>query len=518
MATSLGTQELARRVVTVIDGLSKGLASTGGSGPEVDAILSWLQREDLRPAEVMEVLQHVRTAGYLGRFLNLVHHPRLRAYLREKEVPWDFILMHWEPSVNDTGSFFGGFVAGAGESLTEILRLVGMLAGSLFSAELAKQRQEFWASVRFLVSREFFGLVRQLAASPDAFARGALHSIRADFEEKLYDLQFFEAGRSLGYLLATVATILSALKSLPRILASIEKIAAEIAELTLEQIKRMGVALEKLREIALAPRPVLVTPEGFLLASAGEEIVVLDKTTKPLGKILMSKALGTPGGGSLVKGFLSLSGVARSWLGQHGLIDLARAILKSEAQHIDVIVDAINRYHLSQNFERVAGAYLRCAARTDAWAAKGKRGATFVMRYMAAHFAAVDPRAIVLESRAFSGMALRGTKGVRSAFIRFSDIKVFARRIELKSVENLAEDAMKRAIKQLRRDIIANFDHIDDLPKKVLWVFDREYLQISPNQVLHELKQAIKRDGFFSDHKKLDVLDKALNKVITFWP
>lgn len=509
MPTSLGTTELARRVVAIIEETSRGIAAFGGTGSVVGSILSWLKREDLSPAEVMDVLAHLRRSGHLAHFLNLVSHRDLRVYLREKQVPWHFVLQNWEPSINDSGNFFAGFVIGAGEAVTDLLRLLVVIVGSPFSKELAVERDKFWESVKFLLSDEFHAMVRQFAPSPVELAKLGLEALGRNVEQKLWNLEFFEAGRTLGYAFATMLTVLQALRKLPAVLKAIHKIAQEVAELSLTQIKQLGVSLQRLQEFLASPATELVTPEGFVLAKAADEVVVLDRTARPVGKIAASKALKPPSGSQVLKGFQALSGAARQWLAGHGWLELLEAALAKPARkHVQEVVDAINRFHVSQNFEILAKNWLDGARGSSQFARNKEKGASFVMRYCLAKFSDVPPWAVIFENEATQLIQ------VTKLFVRRTDVHIPGLKVEFKAVAKYSP----RYAKQLARDVISNLgDDLEGL-KSIRWVFDKDSLQISKGQLLADMKRALREHKHFRSHASAKEIEALLDEIVEIWP
>ncbi len=515
MPTSLGTAELARRVAAILDEASRGLAALGGSGSEVGAALSWLEREDLSPAEVMEVLAHLRRSGHLARFLNRVSHRDLRRFLREKQIPWHFVLTYWEPSFNDSGNFFAGFVIGAGESITDLLRLLLAIVGSPFSQELAAERDKFWESVKFLLSAEFRGVVRQFVASPADVAKLGLERFGREVEERLWNLEFFEAGRILGNATATLLTLVAAFRKLPAVLRAIHKIVTEVAELTLAQVERLGASLKKLEEFLTSPALQMVTPEGLIFAKAADEVVLLDRAANPVGKISASKALTelraghtAPAASTALKGLQALSPAARQWLmSQEELWKVARwVLLKPSIRNLDEIIDAINRLHSCQGFEKVAGLWLRGLRGSSQIHRNMEKGASLVMRYCLAELRDLPAWAIVFETRVQPSVA--------GLFRRFTDVLIPGLKIEFKSVAGYSP----RIAKQLSRDILTNLGKDLERLQGLRFVFEKSQLQITKAQLLTELKVALREHKAFRGHPRLTEIEALLEKIIVLWP
>jgi hypothetical protein len=561
--TTLGTAELARRVLVIVDSLEKEKGELVATNTTVRTILSWMQYDDLTPDELMDVLRKLQATGFLGRFLNLISNPELREYLKNKGVPWPFILQNWEPSINDIGSFYAGWLLGAAENIYAIERLIVVIVGSAFSEELAKERDKFWDAVRFLLSPEFIGLVWQFAKSPTKYpsaavealnvAQAAITAMKEDVVNKLWNLEFREAGRSLGAMMVAVATLVSFLTNLPVALKKIDEIAKKVGELTAARLKKLGVSLSGIRDFALSLRPQLVTPEGFVFANASEDIVVLDRTVQPLGKVSKSKAVqlgseATVATVTLAKGFSGLTNTAQSWLKEINLLESARRLLTPDVEHIEEVVAAMNKYYRSPGFARVVTSYLRGLSGTSQMDKNVRRGAEFVMKVFAStEAAAVDPLAVTFEPlQTFGGGVLRGPKMTPRVFSRFQDAKYLSTQLEFKSVQdlsevpfkqlaqevsNLSEAAKTRAAKysksqlqkagrQLARDILGRTDELDDLSKNLKWVFERDRLNVSEERLVTKLKMVIKEESVFKNWPKptLDKLDKALDKVINFWP
>jgi hypothetical protein len=289
--------------------------------------------------------------------------------------------------------------------------------------------------------------------------------------------------------------------------------------------------LERLKAFAEGPFRQLVTPEGFIFTQAGNDVVIADRAGTPLGKAT-NQALQELGGqagaaASAAEGFLSLTGAARSWLSQHNLLNLARQFLTADVENIKEIVESINQFHRCQNFEQVVGNYLRGLAGSGDWSERSKQGASFVLRYANSELKGIDPFTIVFESPELAGGRIprRSARGpllrsrpIRGAFTRRTDIRVLNKKIELKSVPNLSEDLVQGYVRQLGRDIKANADDLNRLK----WVFDAERLEeagVAQRTIIDTIKTAIKRDEvLFRTRPWNDLIDKALEEIIDFWP
>ena len=208
----------------------------------------------------------------------------------------------------------------------------------------------------------------------------------------------------------------------------------------------------------------------------------------------------------------------------------------------------MNKYRRSPGFARVAKSYLRGLSGISQTDQNVRRGAEFVMKVFASAEAAdVDPLAVDFEALgAPGGGVLRGSSRTRRAFSRFMDAKYLNAQFEFKSVQDLSEvpfarlaeevsdlskaaamraakyskSQLQKAGRQLARDVLGRTDELDDLSKKLKWVFERDRLNVSEENLVTKLKTVIKDESVFKNWPKptLDKLDKALDKVITFWP
>lgn len=518
MATSLGTVELARRIVTILEATSL-IGPFGGTGSTVGAILSWLRRDDLSRAELQLVLEQLRRSGHLAQFLNLVSHRDLRGYLREKQVPWEFVLRNWEPSFNDSGNFFTGFLIGAAESATWLLRLLISIVGAPFSKELAEERDKFWQTVEFMLSDEFASLLRQFLDHPADYVRLGVDRFRAEVAEHLWNLEFFEAGRLMGSSTVAVLTAAKGLRELPKLLQTLHKILSEVAELSLAQLQRLGVPLQQLKRFLEAPAPQAVTPQGFVFAAAAytDEVLILDRVANPLGKVSRSKALKQLSGQSVpaasmgLKGLAALTASARQWLAKHDLLELAKVVLKPSAknsmEYIDEGIRAIERFHGCTGFEKLAGSWLRGIRGSTQILKNLEKGAFFVMRYCLAELGGLPRWAFTFET------------SVTRLFRRYTDVLIPGLKIEFKSVRELTP----KITKQLARDLITNLsEDLQRIKGGLRFVFDRDSLQVSEKVLIDEIKKALRKDPRLgthpSPHPLLEQIEAHLKEIIVVWP
>jgi hypothetical protein len=260
---------LARHVMRVMD--------DAGPTPEpaltAYLILATLGPQRLTAEETMALLTRFRDDGRLVEFLNLVGLPRFRQYLRDQGIGWSFVYANWEPSFNDSGLFYAGFLIGSGESAVDAVRLAAALIGATFSEELAQERAEFFEAVRrfiaYLVTGAVEGVRQQVKMAEDA----------------LWDLEFFEAGRILGNLAVALLASPEAVRALPRAVRGIVTSETEPTALTIAAVRRLGVPLHALAAFLREPVVRMITSEGLTLVKVAGDVIVLDRGARPLGRL-----------------------------------------------------------------------------------------------------------------------------------------------------------------------------------------------------------------------------------------
>lgn len=493
--------ELASRIAAILDELQTAPLVLGGTGTTVAACLSWLEREALSDQQMLDFLAALALTNHRGRFLNLVSHRDLRAFLRDRHVPWDYVLTHWEPSVNDTGTFFAGFLVGAGENIFDVLKMVVVVAGSPLSEELAAERDRFWEAIKGLVAPEFWGMLRQFASSPTDLAQMGVEHLLNSVEERLWNLEFFEAGRILGGVLAAVLTVVGVLSRLPSLARQLARIVHTLGRISLQRIEDFGITLARLREFITSAEPALVTPEGFIMSSlAGDDVVVLDRAGRALGRISKSEALspiagshGSPARASRALGVLAeLSPGATQWLAAHDLLDIAHeAIRAASAPHLKECMEAINALYRASNLEIVVSSWLRALAEIELRRVAGlsttlaenqAKGASFVLRFASEHFRGANSFALLFEQPQQVGQ-----------WARYIDIKFLNTKYELKSVRKLTPTI----VKQMARDIVANLDGDLEGLKRLHLVIDTDSIGVSKAEFVAQLQARIAEHRLF---------------------
>ncbi|MET8507951.1 hypothetical protein ABZV60_25350 [Streptomyces sp. NPDC004787] len=266
----------AARIAAALD---KGLSQAPGS---VVATTLKAHLRDLDDEELMAAFEELRKLGKLGETLALVRVREFRAYLHERKVPWSYVFANWEPNVADGAAVFSGVLWGAGESVTDVLEVIGMLAGSLFSERLAQERHRFWTAIVACIQH------------PVVTGQAGLQQLRDTFWEKLEQLEFFDAGRFLGQLVVALLTLPEAIRALPKLARSAARVVATINRIGIAVIDRIGLTLRDVVRFLTAERHALVTDNGVVLMMNGDDILASGtkaKGTSALAHSAVVKAL-----------------------------------------------------------------------------------------------------------------------------------------------------------------------------------------------------------------------------------
>lgn len=282
------TAALADAVILCIDNLPVTLAPL----QTVMAILTHLEPEELTSEETMDILRIVDRAGRLTQLVSLIQIPRFRAFLRSKDVPWEYIYDHWEPGLNDSGQLWAGFVFGAAENAYEAVRFFYVVVGGLVSDQLAKEGREMGTAIK-----KFFD-------DPVVNATKGIEKAYADIKEALWNLEFFDAGRMLGNATVTILLLLEGLASLPKLLRGLGQITIRLARLAVREVLALGVRIDELGAFMRAPKFTFATDVGVTLIDAQEGVVIADVAGQPIGvlpkqDILMMIAAAGGGGAAI---------------------------------------------------------------------------------------------------------------------------------------------------------------------------------------------------------------------------
>ncbi|KKZ71942.1 hypothetical protein VO63_21185, partial [Streptomyces showdoensis] len=231
----------------------------------------------LDDVELRACLEELRRRGKLGKTLALVQVRAFRTYLRERGVPWTYIYANWEPSATDGTQLFAGILWGVGEFEYQALELLGTLVGSVFDARLAEERNLLWAALVTAVTH------------PVVTAQEGARQLVEAFEEKLEQLEFFDAGRIIGQIVMSLIALAEAVKSLPGIGKGAARAVVAFNRVGVAALDRIGVRLLDVYRLLLSERPLRITTTGVLL-SIGEGDEILAAGAKAKGTSVISKA------------------------------------------------------------------------------------------------------------------------------------------------------------------------------------------------------------------------------------
>lgn len=229
--------------------------------------------------EIMVALEELRRLGRLGEALALVRVREFRQFLKEHGVPWSYVFANWEPDVADGAAVFSGVLWGAGENLYQVLELVTVLAGSLFSEKLAQERHQFWTAIVAFVQH------------PLVTGEQGLRLLRDTFLEKVEQLEFFDAGRIIGQIAMTLLTLPKAIASVPKLAASTARLAVTITRVGVAVLDRIGLRLAEVVKFLLAERHAFATPNGVILMMSGDDILLSGSQVKGTAALAHSEVV-----------------------------------------------------------------------------------------------------------------------------------------------------------------------------------------------------------------------------------
>ncbi|MFE7580865.1 hypothetical protein ACFU5Y_04770 [Streptomyces gardneri] len=227
---------------------------TGAPGSVAAATLKGFLR-DLDDDEVMACFEELRKLGCLGETLALVRVRAVRAYLKERNVPWSYIFGNWKPNPSDATAVFSGVLWGAGESFSAVVDLISTLGS-------AEARREIWKAAVTAVEH------------PLITGQEGLRALRDTFWEHLERLEFFDAGRFLGQLVVAVMTLPEAVRSLPKLAESAVRVIAAFNRIGVAVLDRIGLTLRDVVRFLLTEHRVTVTDTGITLIMSGDDILV----------------------------------------------------------------------------------------------------------------------------------------------------------------------------------------------------------------------------------------------------
>jgi hypothetical protein len=258
---------LERRLVEILDGLQEVFAPLTA----VDLLLYELDRVRLNPDEVLALCERLRDKDRLGELFNLVQVDAFRQWLREHGLHWTYIYANWQPSVNDSALCFSGFLIGAGETYLDGIKLAYMLAGSFFFEDLRQEREQFIAGIKAFIEHPVMSLIE------------GFKQLMQRVEDALWELRFFDVGRILGYTVASILTLATAVTKIPKIAGRIGEAGARalaaldvpasargLAQLGPKAVAALDVPVETLRRFLQSGEHVLELGDKLFLRIFGE--------------------------------------------------------------------------------------------------------------------------------------------------------------------------------------------------------------------------------------------------------
>lgn len=250
------------------------------------AMLGHLTRDGATPDELSSILTTLDKMNKLPEFFSLATEPEFRTYLRRMGVDWDIVFSTWQPTFEDRGRVFAGIMFAMGENALDVLVLLANIS------ELPKVFSELLAA-----AKRFF-------EHPVASASEAVEGMYREFQEQLWNLDFFEAGRSVGMAAITLLTLPEALVSMPRLAQAAAKLAAKAVRVSLRAARSMGVTMREIVQAALTQsRSVTSVTTGttVTIIDAGEDLLILSKEHSEMAVIAkkdvlepIAKELGLP--------------------------------------------------------------------------------------------------------------------------------------------------------------------------------------------------------------------------------
>jgi hypothetical protein len=252
--------DILRRILAEFDGVLYGYSTTLAPQLIGKNVLRLLEAEDPNPAETFQLLERLRLLNRLDQLISLIPHTSgLGPFLRLKQVDWEYVYANARVHINDFGSFGGGLVFGGFETHYEGLRVFALLLGEggaeILDFFLPGEKGAFHKEI----DRELIAMYRamtQFFTSPLSTLLSAASETYRAWGDAMWNLDFFEAGRIFGNLIATLDMLFAGVTALPALVEALAKAPAFIVRLTVAAVVRMGVELKELAEFmqSFAPR------------------------------------------------------------------------------------------------------------------------------------------------------------------------------------------------------------------------------------------------------------------------
>ncbi|MEU7515542.1 hypothetical protein AB0B13_26595 [Streptomyces sp. NPDC042898] len=271
-----------KRAVALIVAALPHLGPTSPASVATGLLKAYLR--DLDHDGLMAALEELRGLGHLGTVLAFARVREFREFLNAKGVPRAYVLKHSVLDAADVAALVGGMVWGAGESYYQVVELIGILAGSFVSEELARERHQLWQGIVALVE------------NPVVTGMAGMGLLIATVMEKFEQREFFDLGRIVGQIAVFVWTAWTALKSAPAVARRVAHLAMTVTRVGLAALKDIGVTFWEVLRFVLSKQHSYVTPEGITMMAAGEDVLLSGpkvKGTSALAKEEVAKALET---------------------------------------------------------------------------------------------------------------------------------------------------------------------------------------------------------------------------------
>ncbi len=229
-------------------------------------VLANLKLMTLSPDEVMQLLARLKPKGLLGPFLSLINYAPFRNYLQRQQVPWDYVFHHWDQHFRDHAQTLMGFFYGCLENVTEVFEFIGLVIGAPFDEEKAREMKQFVEAIK------------QLFESPIEVIRTGLRHFRKAFEDAMWELRFFEAGRLVAQAVMTLIEIPEIVIALYKVTRSLVHALVKLVDATVITAREIGVPMRDFLEFLMNPGPPLefaYAGGAGILMRQGDDILVL---------------------------------------------------------------------------------------------------------------------------------------------------------------------------------------------------------------------------------------------------
>jgi hypothetical protein len=216
-------------------------------------------------ADFADLLQ-TRESGYAGRAREFP----IRSFIRESGIGWDFVWQHYQIDIHDRAQFLLGFAYGAVQDVVEILSFVIELVNAPWKSivlhalerapKVAQQMVDYIDAVIESPTLLVQAIQRVIAGAWDLLEKSFRETAKK-YNEALYDLNFSQAGRHCGRLVAGLIELLGGVTALAKVglLVGRKAFSASLSGLkqAWKQLHAAGVPWERIKELLRQPAPRL---------------------------------------------------------------------------------------------------------------------------------------------------------------------------------------------------------------------------------------------------------------------